>query len=289
MKRIFVLMMLAVAFFSLAAIGETAKETDYTEEVIFIDAGDHQIPATLTLPKGASGLTFPAVLMLHGNGSDRHEAGGGYDLLAPKMAENGIASLRFDYIGNGESTTDYIEFTHEKGVEDALSSFAYLLTQPQIDGQRIGIMGWSQGGGLALVTASREERIKSVLTWAGALYDGTINEEQYTEAKEKGHYESTYEWREPLKLSPGYFEVLKNFIVADAVPLIKAPILAINGTLDTAVPPETGKTIADLAMNESSKALILEEADHTFNIFSGNMDVFNKLMEDTINWFDATL
>lgn len=289
MKRFFVILMSALLLVSLAAMGETVMETAYTEEIIMIDGGDHQIPATLTLPKGTAGNTYPAVLMLHGNGSDRHEAGGGYDLLAPMMAEKGIASLRFDYIGNGESAADYIEFTHEKGVEDALASFAYMLTQPAIDSERIGIMGWSQGGGLALVTAGREERIKSVLTWAGALYDGSINEDEYAQAKEKGFYESIYDWRESLKLSPAYFEVLKNFIVADAIPLIKAPILAINGSLDTAVPPETGETIANLAVNEASKALILEGADHTFNIFTGNMDFFNKLMEDTINWFADTL
>ena len=272
---------------SLAA-GAAAEEAAFRQEDILIDAGDHQIPATLTFPLKGEG-PFPAVVMLHGNGSNRHEAGGGYDLMAPKFAENGIASLRIDYIGNGDSQTDYLEFTHEKGVEDALKAYDPLLTLPEVDKERIGVMGWSQGGGIALVAASRQAGFKSVLTWAGANYDGTIDEAAYETAKKDGFYLSESGWRDPLKLSPAYFEVLKAFIVADAVPLIEAPILAINGLLVDVVPPETAQAIIDLSGNEASGVLLLEGADHTFNIFTGDMTVFNELMDATLNWFQSTL
>lgn len=288
MKRLISLILSAVMLVSLAAFAQ-AEAPAYTAEDIFIDAGDHLIPATLTIPAAAEGEKLPLVLMLHGNGSDRHEAGGGYDLLAPKLAEAGIASLRFDYIGNGDSATDYIEFTHEKGIEDALRAFEYIKELPAVDAERVGIMGWSQGGGLALAAASREEGFKSVLTWAGALYDGQIDEEQYETAKRDGFYESVYEWRSSLKLSPAYFEALRELKVKEAVPLIKAPILAINGAEDTVVPPEAAETIAALAADERSAAFIMEGADHTFNIFSGDMTAFEALMERTVAWFKDTL
>ena len=285
MRKLFVLTLCLALLLGTAALAETPA---YTQEDVLIDAGDHQIPATLTLPTAATGKV-PAVVMCHGNGSNRHEAGGGYDLLAPKLAEAGIATLRFDYIGNGDSATDYIEFTHEKGVQDALASLDYLLALPQVDAERLGIMGWSQGGGIALVAASRRDDVRSVLTWAGALYDGTIDEAQYAEAKEKGYYESTYAWRDPLKLSPAYFETLKNFIVADAVPAIQAPVLAIAGTLDDVVPPAVAVRIKELSTNADSKVLLLEDADHTFNIFTGDMTKFDELMEATTQWFKDTL
>lgn len=286
MKRLFTLLL---AVIMLAALGAGAEAPAYTEETIVIDAGDHKIPATLTLPAAPTDALLPAVVMCHGNGSNRHEVGGGYDLLAAKLAEAGIASLRFDYIGNGDSETDYIEFTHEKGVEDALKSVAYLKGQPGVDPARVGIMGWSQGGGIALVAASRDHSLRSVVTWAGALYDGTIDEEAYAAALKDGHYLAEYAWREPLKLSPAYFEVLKNFIVADAVPLIKAPVLAINGALDDVVPPETAMEIEELATNAQSKFLLLDGADHVFNIFTGDMTVFDRLMAHTVQWFKETL
>ncbi len=286
MRKLFALLL---SLMMLLALGAAAETPTYTEEVITIDAGDHQIPATLTLPAVQADAKVPAVLMLHGNGSNRHEAGNGYDLLAPKLAEAGIASLRFDYIGNGDSETDYIHFTHETGVLDALKSAEYLAAVPQVDAERIGIMGWSQGGGIALMAASRNENLRSVLTWAGAMYDGTIDEEAYATAQKDGFYLSEYGWRDPLKLSPAYFEVLKTFIVADAIPAIKAPILAINGQLDDVVVPKTAEDIVALSANEQSRVLLLEEADHTFNIFTGDMTVFDQLIAETIKWFEETL
>lgn len=151
------------------------------------------------------------------------------------------------------------------------------------------MMGWSQGGGIALVAASRNDQIKSVVTWAGALYDGTIDEEAYAVAKEEGFYLSEYEWREPLKLSPEYFEVLQEFVVEDAIPEVKASILALNGSEDDVVLPETGQEIAKLATNEDTKHEIIEGADHTFNIFTEDLTKFEELVEKTISWFENML
>ena len=122
------------------------------------------------------------------------------------MAKAGIATIRFDYIGNGDSTSDYIDFTYDKGVEDAMKCYEYLKTLGTIDMDHVGVMGWSQGGRLALLTAARNEVFTSVLTWAGAYDQKGNEEEQYAIAKENGYYEVTYDWREPLKQSPAYYE-----------------------------------------------------------------------------------
>ena len=79
--RLALAMIIACCSFAAAEAAEKA----YTEQDITIDAGDHQIPATLTLPVGAEGERFPAVIMLHGNGSTRHEAGNAYDYAAPEI------------------------------------------------------------------------------------------------------------------------------------------------------------------------------------------------------------
>lgn len=130
---LFLALAMSIACCTLAAAEDTAEAMQYTEENITIDAGDHQIPATLTVPVGAEGEKFPAVVMLHGNGSTRHEAGNAYDYAAQAMAKAGIATIRFDYIGNGDSTSDYIDFTYDKGVEDAMKCYEYLKTLGTID------------------------------------------------------------------------------------------------------------------------------------------------------------
>ena len=259
-------------------------------ENITIDAGDHQIPATLTVPVGAEGEKFPAVVMLHGNGSTRHEAGNAYDYAALAMAKAGIATIRFDYIGNGDSTSDYIDFTYDKGVEDAMKCYEYLKTLGTIDMEHVGVMGWSQGGRLALLTAARNEVFTSVLTWAGAYDQKGNEEEQYAIAKENGYYEVTYDWREPLKQSPAYYECAMNIDYPAEVAKIKVPLLAINGKADTTVVPETAQKIVDAAVNSpDAEVLLLDGADHTFCVFSNDDTVLKTLVQDTIDWFKKTL
>ena len=290
MKKLLALVLsLMMVVLCAAALAETT-EASYTEENIFIDAGDHQIPATLTVPVGAEGEKFPAVIMLHGNGSTRHEAGNAYDYTAPEMAKAGIATIRFDYIGNGDSTSDYIDFTYDKGVEDAMKCYEYLGTLGTIDMEHVGIMGWSQGGRLTLLTAGRNDVFTSVLTWAGAFGQGKAElPEQYEIAKANGYYEVTYDWREPLKQSPAYYECALNIDYAAEVANIKAPILAIAGSNDTVVLPSVAEEIVAASTVEGSRTLLLEGADHTFCVFSGDMTILETLTQETIKWFAETL
>ena len=210
----------------------------YTEQDIMIDVGDHQIPATLTVPQGAEGETFPAVVMLHGNGSTRHEAGNAYDYTAPEMAKAGIATIRYDYIGNGDSTEDYIDFTYDKGIADAICCYEYLKGVEAVDIESVGIMGWSQGGRLTLLTAARNDVFKSALTWAGA-FEQKDESAEYQIALENGYYEVVYDWREPLKQSPAYYECAMGIDYHKEAANIEVPYLIIQGTDDTSVVPET--------------------------------------------------
>ena len=158
-----------------------------------------------------------------------------------------------------------------------------------IDAERAGIMGWSQGGRITLLTAGRTDVFKSVLTWAGAYDQRGGDEEQYKIAKENGYYEVTYSWRDPLKQSPEYYEVAMAIDYPAEVAAIKAPILAINGSEDTTVVPETAQKIIDAATNPDSRVLILDGADHTFLVFTGDTSMLEKLTQETINWFAETL
>ena len=287
--RKFMSLLVALILMAACCSMALAEEAAYTEQDITIDAGDHQIPATLTVPTVAEGQKVPAVIMLHGNGSTRHEAGNAYDFAAPEMAKAGIATIRFDYIGNGDSTSDYIDFTYDKGVEDAMKCYDYLSTLGTIDMDHVGIMGWSQGGRLALLTAGRNDVFTTVLTWAGAYDQKLGEEEQYEIAKKEGYYEVTYDWRDSLKQSPAYYECAMAIDYPAEVAAIKAPILAINGKEDTTVLPETAQQIVDASTNPDSQVLLLDGADHTFCVFTGDDTVLRNLVNETIAWFNKTL
>lgn len=286
MKKVWGLLLVLAVLIGLLPVA-TAEAVTYTETTGFIDAGDHQIPYTMLIPNGEG--PFPSIVMCHGYGSNRDEAGGGYALMAPKLAEAGIASIRFDVIGCGESTTDYMEFTLQTDIDDAIKCADFIAAQAGVNPDRIGIMGWSMGGGVALLTAGTDARFKSVLTWAGAYYDGKINEEEYAIALKDGYYEATFDWRDPLKQSPKMYEVQQQLKVSEIFPQSAAPVCAINGKLDNVVVPETADKIVALSKNPESKAVLLEGADHTFNIFTGDMTAFDELMRITLEWFEATL
>ena len=115
MKKILYVVLAAVLFICSAV---SAQEAGYEETVISIDGGEYEIPATVCMPAGDG--PFPAVVMLHGTGSNREEAGNGYLYAAPVLAEKyGIATIRIDFPGNGDSTADYMQYNFKSAVADA--------------------------------------------------------------------------------------------------------------------------------------------------------------------------
>lgn len=273
-----------------SAPAESAPETVVGETVSIENAG-HIIPGILTMPENIpEGETVPAVLMLHGTASDKNEAGGGYVLMADAFAKAGVASLRIDFMGAGDSTVDYASYCNTTAVSDANAAGRFLSQQPGINPERIGIMGWSQGGTDALLTAAQSDLFKSVLTWAGALDLSTLmTDEMYQQAQADGYAVMEFDWREPLHLGLQWMDEVKNTDMNAVVAQIKAPIMAINGSADDVVPPESGKTIKELSTNEASEYVVLEGGDHTFGIFGDDHTVFDELMAKTTEWFANTL
>ena len=120
-----VLALVCALLLCLAVIPAVAEEAGYTETVVSINNGDHDVPATVCVPTGEG--KFPAVVMLHGTGSNRDEAGNGYKMAAPVLAEKyGIATIRIDFMGSGDSTADYTGYTFESAVSDAVAAAKYM-------------------------------------------------------------------------------------------------------------------------------------------------------------------
>ncbi|MBE5808197.1 MAG: alpha/beta fold hydrolase, partial [Clostridiales bacterium] len=201
MKKLLSLLLVLMLVLTCCALAETAG---YEETVVTLDGGEYEIPATVCMPTAEG--THPAVVMLHGTGSTRDEAGDGYKYAAPVLAEKyGIATIRIDFPGNGDSTADYMLYTFKSAVADATAAAEYMASLDNIDGDKIGVMGWSQGGTDALLCCAwKPETFKSLVTWAGApdmKLDGFFSEEDYNEAKENGFFVMEFDWRDSLNVS----------------------------------------------------------------------------------------
>ena len=124
-----------------------------------------KIVGTMTLPKiaRAEGNGFPAVVMVTGSGpQDRDESIGRHKpfaVLARFLAEQGIASLRYDDRGVGESTGNFLTATSGDFAKDALAVWNYACGLKELDSERIGILGHSEGGLVGPMVANWESKV----------------------------------------------------------------------------------------------------------------------------------
>lgn len=289
MKKLFAILLASVLCLTASAFC-TAEGAGYTEEVVSIDAGDHQIPATVCIPEGEG--PFPAVVMLHGTGSTRDEAGNGYAMAAPVMAaEYGVATVRIDFCGYGDSTADPTMYDFENAVADAVAAAEYMASLDVIDGNKIGVMGWSQGGTDALLSAGKHPEIfKSIVTWAGApdLSD-MLTDDLYADAQQNGYFVMEFDFRDPVNVSLQWCEDVRNVDVLDVFSAYEGPVLAIAGTADTTVDPEWSNKIVAANSNEASATYFIEGMDHTFNVFSGDLTAVYDAIAATGSYFAETL
>ncbi len=123
------------------------------------------LAGTLTLPD--SGSDFPAVLLVSGSGpNDRNETVAGHEIfrtLADYLTGHGIAVLRYDKRGVGESTGDYKTATTEDFASDALAGVSYLMNLRETDHEEIGLIGHSEGGEIAPIVADESPDVAFVV------------------------------------------------------------------------------------------------------------------------------
>ena len=149
-----------------------AKKPTFTEEEVSFRNGDVTLSGTLLLPltKGP----HAAAVFLHGSGPEGREA---TRFLAEFFNNNGIAALISDKRGVGKSTGDWHRSDFGDLAEDAIAGIHFLQQRKEIDANKIGIYGHSQGGMIAPLVASRT-KVAFVISGAGhavPLYEGEIN------------------------------------------------------------------------------------------------------------------
>jgi alpha/beta superfamily hydrolase len=77
--------------------------------------------------------------------------------------------------GSGESEGQWEDTTYTGQIADALAAIDYLATLPEIDLQRLAVLGFSQGGLVAAETAARDNRVKSVVLWGWLIRRTTLS------------------------------------------------------------------------------------------------------------------
>lgn len=127
------------------------------------------LAGTLTIPEKTG--NYPAVILISGSGpSDRNEEIADHKpflLLADHLTKNGIAVLRFDDRGVGESGGEFQKATSADFATDVEAAFNYLKTRTEINKKKIGLLGHSEGGMIAPMVAEKNREIAFVVLLAG--------------------------------------------------------------------------------------------------------------------------
>ena len=126
----------------------------------------------------------PAFLVLHGFGSNKDS--GGSVATAKMLAGFGYVVLRFDMRGCGQSEGPRGRVICLEQVEDAKHALSFLATRPEVDPDRIGVIGASFGAAVAVYTAGVDSRVAACIS-VGGWGDG--------EKKFRKQHESPEAWR----------------------------------------------------------------------------------------------
>lgn len=133
-----------------------------------------RLAGTLTIPAGDG--PHPAVALLTGSGpQDRDETVFGHRpflVLADYLTRHGITVLRFDDRGIGASTGDFALATTPDFASDALAAVAFLKTRPEVDPEKLGLVGHSEGAIVAPMAANRGSDIAFVVLLASTGVNG---------------------------------------------------------------------------------------------------------------------
>lgn len=133
-----------------------------------------RLAGTLNLPTGAG--PFPAAILITGSGpQDRDETLFGHKpflVLADALVRQGIAVLRYDDRGIGSSTGDFASATSQDFATDAEAALGFLVGRGDIDRHRIGLIGHSEGGTIALRVANADQPVAWVVMIAGPAVPG---------------------------------------------------------------------------------------------------------------------
>ncbi|WP_299018490.1 alpha/beta fold hydrolase [uncultured Photobacterium sp.] len=260
---------------------------------ISFNVDGQKVIGTLETPENIS--KPPVVLMLHGFMGNRHELPvkdteeGVYSRAARIMAEHGLASLRIDFRGSGDSDAKWEDTTFSSQIEDANAAVNWIKSNNKVDNSKIGILGWSQGGLIASHVAKSNPNIRSVALWAPVThpfmtFSNLLGADLILEAAASDpekRFSATTPWGKNTTLKAKFFKEILTKNPIGAIADYQGPLLVIRGSQDNLVI----NTDAWMTYHDGVEKLIEFDTDHVWSAFSGPEILDGKMLPETIDWF----
>ena len=185
----------------------------YSENVTFENsAAKINLAGTLTLPKKDG--KFPVVILIAGSGpNNRDENILGHKpflVLSDFVTKSNIAVLRCDKRGIGQSKGNYSNATTADFASDVQAAINYLKSRKEIDTQKIGLIGHSEGGIIAPMVAAQSKDVSFIILLAGTGISGDKLLLLQKEAIQRASNVDEETIKKSQKINSGAFEIVKN-------------------------------------------------------------------------------
>lgn len=233
-----------------------------------------------------TGARAPAVALFHSCTGTKIEPHRIFVKMARQLAAHGMAALRFDFRGSGESEGEFVDATVEGEISDALKSLDFLQAQPEVDPDRLAVLGLSLGGLVAACVAGRDMRVRSLALWAalGLMEDVIAANEKSQQVTEQQLAERGFIDHGGNLLGKAFHEGLPRMRPLEEVARYRGPALIIHGTGDDVVSVKNASAF-ERAIRGRTEVRLVDGANHTFDRYEWEREV----IESTLDWFLQTL
>lgn len=237
-------------------------------------------PVSFDLNYSPSAKNQPLVVFAHG--FKGFKDWGTFNAIAERFVEAGFAFLKFNFSHNGVTPEQPLDFadleafghnTLSKELNDFKVVFdwidEHLKEDDAIAIDDIALIGFSRGGGIAIIEAYEEDRIKKLVTWASVSdFRSRFSEAQLQAWKEAGVLyipnARTGQQMPLYKVLYDDFEANEERLtITKAAKQMKKPTLVVHGKVDETVNHQEAEAIASWI--DGAQVHYIDNAGHTFN------------------------
>ncbi|HID11611.1 MAG TPA: alpha/beta fold hydrolase [Candidatus Latescibacteria bacterium] len=250
--------------------------------ITFVNEGQ-QIVGILHVPEGRG--SNPGVVLFHGCTGSKSEDHWIFVKLARRLCGEGFVVLRFDFRNSCDSEGDFEDMTVSGEISDGLRSLEWFSGLPEVDENRIGLLGLSLGGAVAACVAGRSSLVRSLVLWSPvARPKETFERLMAVKGVEMGEFPVE---QGGFRFGRAFWKELPRIQPLKEIRFVKGPVLMIHGSEDRTVPPMNSEEYQEVLERYRlpCERVVIEGADHTYT----GTGYESLVIEETIRWFRRTL
>lgn len=225
---------------------------------------------------------------------------GMFPKLAERLAVAGFTAVSFNFSGSGvaegDQFTELDRWEHQKPSTD-LADIGIVIDHFAAEGAKwFGLVGHSRGGGLAILHAALDPRIRSLVTWAGIDQFLRWPSEEIARWRREGRIDVVNQRTgQVLTIGRDALDDLdanrEQLDIMAAAARIRAPWLIINGDADPVVPMAVAQELAKASGSGRTELVRVEGGDHGFGTkhpWKGATPQFDQVLGRTVRWLSSS-